>query len=242
MRRFVLSFLILALLLVASPAWATFPTEGTATLTDTAVGTSHVVNLPTCASGNLFVVVGILDGSVTAVSWPGSWVELLGYDDAGAVDTAGYLFSTGGESTVTVTSTGSDDGAWIAWCITGAHASQAPELTFIDNGATSTPDPPQETASWGAEDNLWITCVGNTTGAQTITSYPANYTNSVDNQGAGNRVSCATRQLNAASEDPGTFTLSGSTGSKTTWTIVVRPAAVVASRGCGGFLLFEGGC
>ena len=227
---------VLLLLLIAAPAWAEFPSEGTATATDTASGTSHEVNLPgSCASGSLFYVVGVLGGSVTAVAWGGSSVELLDHDDGSNLVTSGYLFSTGAESTVTITSTGSDAGAWLAWCVTGAHASQAPELTHNDDGNSQNPNPPQETASWGAEDNLWFACVSLNNDGDTITSYPADYTNGVDNAN-GTRVGCATRPRNIAAEDPGTFTLSDATGARTSWTVAIRPAAAVAG-GTGGMLL-----
>jgi PKD repeat protein len=85
-----------------------------------------------------------------------------------------------------------------------------PEAATV-TGSSQNPNPPNLAPSWGAGDTLWFAACGYDQGQRTVTAYPANYTNgqndrSNNNQGCG--VGTAIRQLNAASENPGTFTLS----------------------------------
>ena len=99
------------------------------------------------------------------------------------------------------------------WRITGSHATQAMEVAGEAGGPNSTKDPPSLTPSWGADDNLWI-AYGSHDGDASVSQFngdPASYTIlgtdtfTSASEGAEHRL--AWRQLNAASEDPGTYSI-----------------------------------
>ncbi len=215
-----------------------FPTVVTqsegSTATDT---TAHVITLPSgIVSGDLILIVLSVDmsGSDNSFTWPAGYTELFD-DSAGSKDcsfTAGYRFADGTEgATITVTSTQTEDDAWEAWRISGAHASTAPEVGSFANGEDTAPEPPNLTPSWGAEDTLWFAiAVRNVGSTNTYTGFPANYTDVTGNEvnsttgSAAANLGTAGRNLNATSENPGAFTIDNSDS----WlanTIAVRPAA-----------------
>lgn len=104
-----------------------------------------------------------------------------------------------------------------------------PEIGTAATGASTLPNPPTLTPSWGAADTLWLVVAG-ASGAVTASAYPTNYTDGNDDatsSGTAASIASARRALNAATEDPGTFTISASTN----WvaqTLAVRPAAGAA--------------
>lgn len=92
----------------------------------------------------------------------------------------------------------------------------------FSTGTAVNPDPPNLSPIWGPADTLWLPTAGkDSTG--TITSAPTNYTNLLN--GAGENLGSAQRELNAASEDPGTF---GGANSQpyVASTLAVRPTSV----------------
>lgn len=231
---------LLFALFIAAPAWAAFPTVTDSNNSkSTAESTNHSVSMPpTCAAGKLLLVVFTTDGT-ESIGWPGSWVELpsqtSGINPSGAV---GYLVSTGAEAggTITVTTGTIESSSHISLCIDGAidPATQTPELsTWSAPGATVTPDPPSLTPTGGAKDYLWIAVSAQDNGAKSVSAYPTNYASNQVIAPAGDntttRVALATRELNAASEDPGTFTWSGVADNSTlALTIAVHPATAAA--------------
>lgn len=224
--------------LTVQEAHASFPyvpagASGTRTSEDTDNGnTEFIVDLPTgIAAGDLIIAFAAHDKDNTA-TWPSPWVELV--DTANSSENSlfvAYLIASGGETSVTVTTTPNPDrshhiairipaGSW--------HGTTPPEFSTTTTGNSQFPDSANLTPSWGAADTLWIS-----TSAYTdfdsdgpVTSYPSSY---VDNQnfygptGSSAGIGIATRELNAASEDPGPFALT--TGNFwTAATIAVRPA------------------
>lgn len=135
-----------------------------------------------------------------------------------------YRIADGTETSPVAATTGTDEESQHRGLrITGANAS-APEVA-IATGTSTTPDPPNLSPSWGADDTLWIVACA-VDASVNITAYPTNYSSnqSVANSGGTGGVSLAvaTRELNAASEDPGTFTLPSSRP-WVAFTIAVRP-------------------
>lgn len=128
-------------------------------------------------------------------------------------------------STLSIT-TDADSGASQIYRITGHDAATPTEGATGAGGNNSTPNPPAVTPSWGAADTLWF-AVHARRGTTTVSAYPTSYTNGInDTSGTGNpaQVASARRELNASSEDPGAFTLSG-TARNVPGTVAVRPAS-----------------
>lgn len=225
-KRPYLSILILgALLLCAIPAHAAIdvPTKSSGT---TASGTSHVLTLPTgIVSGDWIVAVFGTTSNDRAITWPTSpaFTELRDTACFSTIETsAAYRKSDGSEgASITVTTGGTAvTGTYEIYRITGGHASSVPEASTVTCSESTAPNPGSVTASWGSEENLFI--AAHTTQATSTTSaYPTNYTLQ---QATVNNSAIAGRILTAASDDPGTFTISG-TNAAGALTIVVRPAA-----------------
>ena len=220
----------LLFLLIVSPAWAVFPTvEATNTSEDSTGDTSIVVSLPaSIQSGDLLIVAIMQSNSTATNTYPAGWVKLS--DDNGSVNTysTGYRHADGLEgATVTITSTQTGGTSHFSYRISGPDAGTNPEVGVAASGSSINPDPPSlNPTNWGAEDTLWIIGIGTDNAASSVATDPTNYTNPIeDSTGTSIYIYSARRELNAASEDPGTATLDASDQ----WiaqTIAVRPAAV----------------
>lgn len=189
--------------------------------------TEHTVNLPSgIQAEDLLLVFFVSDGTPT-ITFPEGWTQLFQTADDSAVKFgAWYRIADGGEgATITVTTSASEWTAHTSYRITGY--SGTPEVGTPTTGASANPDPPSLTPSWGAKDTLWFAIQGNDSN-KTVSDYPADYTdgrNDYGNSIVGCGVGSARRELNATSEDPGTFTLSASEQ----WianTVAIQPAAV----------------
>lgn len=204
--------------------------SGVQTSSQTLNTTTSVVTLPAnVAAGDLIVAVIGADSGASTMTWPAPWVKLK---DEAVSTTArasiGYLIASGGETSVSVTHS-SERSNHIAARITGWHGTTAPEISAIATGNSISPNADSVAASWGSDDNLFIvtTITDDSAAAFPITAWPTSYTdNQTSNQTASSaaKVGFATRNLAAASDDPGAFTLTTSE-QWNAYTIVVRPAA-----------------
>jgi hypothetical protein len=191
-------------------------------------------------SGDLLIAIVITyDGNSTDAefsSWGGSFTE---FEDEATTSTMGigcaYKWSTGSESgtfTVTSSDTSTNDSCFFLLSIAGAHASSPPEAGGYATGTSAAADPGSLSPSWGAEDTLWIAVGGSgetsTTGSYTgIASAPTNYTDYADSGISADAVggvegAVAFRQLNAASEDVGAFSVDTSNARNAALVIAVR--------------------
>ena len=209
--------LVLTLLLWPSAIWAAAPvvqTRATSRQTST-VTTAQVVTLPaSIASGDL-IIVCVTGGATGTFTWPGSWVEIADRDEVTGEQenmTVGYLAASGGETTVTVTSSANMRTTHVSMRISGAEvpSTQAPEIAITSGTATDDPDPPNLTPTGGSKDYLWIACAGSANGAAYSPNYPGSYVSGQEIESGGTTTShtlagSAERTLTAASENPGTF-------------------------------------
>ncbi len=205
----------------------------------TGLTTSHTVNLPaSIAADDLILAYFTCDGDPT-ITWPdASWVS-IGVLDAGGTGNSGqvrYRIADGTEgASITVTTSVAENSAHQTYRITGWHGTTAPEFASSSWGSTANPNPPSLTPSWGAEDTLWFASVEINSGEVSISVFPANYGNGVtrDSTGgfSGTTLGVSRRELNATSDDPGTFTISASHFCAA-HTLAVRPGT--AGGGSGG--------
>lgn len=217
-----------------------FPVPGTPVSTSFASSvTSMAVTMPaTINSGDRLIAVVEVRNTGTWSTIPTGWSQLKQQLGGGSVGqlTVFEKIADGTEAGTTPTwvASAATTAIWQVIRITGAHASAASEVTSVGGDAT-TANPPSLTPSWGADDTLWIAIAGATaTTVPTFTAAPTNYTgfqnNNASSGGAAVDVASATRQLNATSEDPGTFTVA-SNRFWTAATIGVRPTAGVSTAG-----------
>lgn len=109
--------------------------------------------------------------------------------------------------------------------------SQPPQISTVATGTNSSPDPTSLSPTGGAKDYLWF-WLGSWEGEQTSppSGFPTNYSTGpyADSTGTGGqtatncRYAATHRQANAASEDPGSWGLSGP-APWTAYTLAVHP-------------------
>ena len=194
-------------------------------------------------AGDLLLAIAVeYDGNSTNAefsSWGGSFTEFV--DQAGTTTMAigcAYKWSTGSETgtfTVTTADTSANDSVMILMSIAGAHATTPPEGGTMATGTSAAANPGSfDPAGWGAEDTLWVAVAGSgedtTTGSFTgVASAPTNYTGYSDSTitadvVGGVEAAVAFRQLNAASEDVGAFSVDISNARNAALLLAVRPA------------------
>ena len=211
-----------------------FPADAArATTNGSTAATNKVCNLPTgIAAGNRLTVLLRSAGADTH-SLPTGWSWLVQNNAADASDDVTSIIwkiADGSEgATVTINGTASLKFASIAWRITGGGT---PQISAAATGTSTTPNPPSFSPTGGAQDYLWL-WVGAWEGEQTSppSGSPTNYVNPFGaNSGTAGTVATncraagASRQLNAATEDPPSWTISVS-DDWTAWTIAVPPAS-----------------
>ena len=220
-----------------------FPAIGsTATTNGVTATTAPVVNLPSGIVAGQTLIVLIRVASAGAIGWPAGWTEL--FDDASDASNdqtaCAWRKADGTEGATITLSSANAKFAAIAFRITGATdpTVTAPVFATLATGTSANPDPGSLTPAGGAKDYLWL-AVGGWEGEQTSPpgTFPANYTLSqigADSGVAGSiatncRVAGAGRQLNAATENPGTYTISVS-DDWTATTIAVYPGPSVVEK------------
>lgn len=198
-----------------------------------ATATAPSVTLPGSIVAGDLLVAFLATNVVPVITWPGGWTELTNSpQDNGVQDRCGvaYRIADGSEG-ASISPTLSTNRPWASYAmrITGAHASQAPELSVGVQASTINPDPDAlDPANWATEDTLWLACVLIGIGNLTVTSYPASYTNgtlSSTGTSGGVGFAIARRENAVASEDPGTFTIGASPSDMRAFTLALRPAA-----------------
>lgn len=200
---------------------ATATTDGTASQM-----TSFTVNLPAgIRAGELLVVVCYAGATgLTARTFSATGYTAV-YSSGNSGNSMGILYktATGSEgATVTVTASGLSTIVAISCRVSPTNTAVNPAAGGA-TGTSSTPDPPSLTPGFASLPVLWIAVAGSQ--AASITGYPANYTmNQTTIAGASVTFSLAlaSRQIQVATENPGSFT----SATSATWnaaTMAVSP-------------------
>lgn len=210
-----------------------FPQVDSVTETQsTTPATAHNVNVPATDSSKVMIMVWANENQ-QGTTGPSGWTELAqGFALNQATGAVYAVIDSASAGTVIVSTSASVTGAAQVYLISswGGTIGTDIDISAITSGENNAPDPSGVTAGWGADDNLFIafTCFGDDD--ETADTAPANYSNLVStNSSAGANISAtvgtATRELNAASDDPASFGISG-TERWVAGTFVVRPAAI----------------
>lgn len=196
---------------------------------------SFAVSMPaTVNSGDGLLMIFGHDDSGLSAATPSGWGKLRERETLLGFGGIGYLFvkvadGTEGGTTVTVSVTGGTATAaaqvyrftdW-AGVATGFEAAD-------DDDSGTTLDPPSLEPTWPQGDTLWIAAFACGDDDATVSAYPSSYTGGTDTVSGGganngHTIGSAVRELNASSEDPGTFTLSASQFGAV-FTIAIRQA------------------
>jgi len=211
---------------------------------DSASTTSHTVSLPSgIQSGDLLLILFTTgDATTQDVTWPMGWTEIVEVDNTGGGDqvaAVAYREADGGEgATITVTTDTDGRSAHQALRISGAEDpdTQAPEEAN-DSGNNASADCPDLTPTGGAQDYTWFAFGANSIGGA-YTGFPTSYDDSQSQLAARDQVGNAndtcgvvsTRELNAASENPASYTHDQAATSE--WvgiTVAVHPGAAAGA-------------
>lgn len=205
-----------------------------ATATSTSSDFTHTVTLPSGVSegGLLLLFFSSRTGGAGdhTLTWPPTgWTSLAVYPAGASTGHIGiaYRIADGTEgATVTVTTGGVGAlSAHNVYRIVGYDG--VPEIACTTSSTTNAnPDPPALTPSWGSHKTLWMAGYGSAgTNDQSTPTYPTNYSNGlfIDLYSGSYDAGCASasRLLEAASADPGTFTMTA-TAPWYAWTVGVK--------------------
>jgi len=218
-----------------------FPTVVSALTTNgTTAGTTAAVTVPadgTYAAGDLLIILHRCAVAGAIAQGPET-VEMFDASADAADDQMAlyYRWCDGAEAFggAMSLSQGSGKYASLVYLIRGADPLINPQLSTVATGTGTAPDPTTCTPTGGAKDYLWL-WLGGWENEQTSppTGTPTNFTNAIgaDSGIAGAvttncRVASARRELNAASLDAGSWTISVS-DDWTAYLMAVHPLSAV---------------
>ena len=187
----------------------------------TATAASITADLPSYAAGDVVVLL-VHTAAAGSISTPSGWTDLIA-DHHPAVSSgdrvAAFMRTMDGSegTTVVISSGGTPKWTVVAYTIAdGADiATSPPEVTSEATGTSTTPNAPSLAPSGGADDYLWIVFAGQE-GINTVSGSVPSYTNTNCDTGTGGsaasnaRTMAGYKQANAVSDDPGSWTMSGS--------------------------------
>ncbi len=206
-------------------------------------GTSHVISLPSgIVDGDLLLAFYHSTADSTSV-WPAGWIFVASRQQGGSgmQTEIRYRDADGTEgSTITVTSPAPEGATGHAVYRIDTHdPANPPEATLAD-GSTVSPNPPSLTPTGGVLDYLWIAAM-TINGLGSITARPGSYTDALDRTYGGGEMSSMQRELNAASENPSTYTVATSSQPWVASTVAVFPAPPPPAGVVGSVNLDSGG-
>jgi len=215
--------------ILKAAAGVAFPVvEGTATFNDLSNPVS--ITLPSgITSGELLLMLISLDSSSSnSITTPSGWTQL--YHVIGSTNlrrAAAYYREADGTEGSTVSVSADNNARWAANTYRISGAGVTPEADASASGEDSQCDPASLTPSWGSTKTLWIAAAHYREVSLTFPSLPTNYSDAVEAQydDGGNQLPglvSGRRELEASSENPGTFstTLNDWVGA----TIAIEPA------------------
>lgn len=207
----------------------------------TSAGTSHVVNLPAGAAGNLFLLFMSKGDAAVTINALAGWNELLDESSSWSGFCAWRRCDGTEGATTTFTSSGSVKTATIVYEINGDSA-VAPQISAVATGSSNAPNPNSLSPTGGAKDYLWFTwfvldVAGEEADDDTWCNNAAtNYGNLLQKTAGtagtniGTYVAVCHRTNNASSEDA--IWPSGTTDVSTGWrayTVAVHPLQLVSA-------------
>ncbi len=202
--------------------------------TETTYATSHDIALPTVAAGNHLVCSSGFDGAGGTISTPAGWVEVLAVDLNANQKWRVWIRECDGTegATVVVTTSAGNQSAHRVLKYTGVRAGVVEGTTWdvAELGATgygTTIDPPPVTTTWASTDNSYIVLAWAGGNSPAVSDYPDGYSNTGDTT-ARVTIATGTKASTSTSDDPTTFTLSGSNNYRAA-TLVLRGAADIAA-------------
>jgi hypothetical protein len=205
--------------------------------TATTYRTTHTVALPSGrVTGDHLVLSFGIDGDGGTISSPSgaTWQLVHSVDLNTNQKWRVWVRRLNGteSSTVTITTTGSNQSAAEVLHIRGGYTSDVEgtgvsSSTGTTSGYGTNVDPDSVTAAWGSANQLFVAMIYAAGLSPSVTAYPGPYSNG-GNVAARAMVGSATRTTTATTEDPAAFTISSSNNHRAV-TLVIRTAAAVTA-------------
>ncbi|MCW5920772.1 MAG: Ig-like domain-containing protein [Saprospiraceae bacterium] len=210
---------------------------GTASSSKNATGgTTHTVSLPAgIQSGDLLLIFwSDANDSGTEPTTPSGWTQLYTSTNSNSIRRTWYKVADGTEGTTINITAGAERSAHNSYRIAAGTYQGVPVAGTVATGNSNAPDPPSLTSGFGATNTLWIASLhmhnDDGGGITNPTSYGSQETANTGGAGASHaRMVTARRELNAASENPGTF---GSVSATVQWaanTIAIQSVSVTGT-------------
>lgn len=158
-------------------------------------------------AGNMIIVFISTDANPN-ITLPAGWTQLFLQANGVNNTLACYYRATDGTEGPEIYAilNASQELSYTSYMISGTTGN--PEAGAAATGLNANPDPPNLAPSWGAVQSLWFVAEGND-GNQTVTAYPTGYTDGLNETGVHCGLGVATQVQTVASDNPGTFTISG---------------------------------
>lgn len=199
-----------------------FPTITNSAVTAAATGTTNVtMTMPaSIAAGRL--LLSFIGGAAFTTMAASGWTSSFRFSSGGLSVTVLSKIAAGSD-TMTLTRSISSTVTARTYQI-DAWSGNLADLSAAGPSGTTVTDPPSLTPPGGAADYLWFAGLFTTTASsQVATAAPTNYTNLLTETNDSRALNHANRSLNAATEDPGTFTDAAPTTNNVAFTLAVAP-------------------
>lgn len=183
---------------------------GNVDLTD---DTTVAITLPAgIVAGDLLLAFCNSDSDASNVThtYPAGWTELAERMAAQQTSSIGYRIADGGEgASFNLTQNIAEECAWVTYRISGYTG--VPEVSAANVAANANPNSLSLTPTWEARNTLWFSTAGWDLN-RVVTDYPAGYAGGRDEVANDCGIGSCYIEVNAAAEDPGTYTISAADG------------------------------
>lgn len=206
----------------------TYPSIVTQASYGTTTTTSHVVSMPaSLVAGNLLLLIYTADAHV---SEPSGWTECARRSGSGAASGVLARISDGTESSVTLTSGGSNALAATVYQIDNWYGTITGGVTVGSNatGTGNSANPPTVTHGLGTQETLFIAVCGTSANNAPMSSYPSGYALGIAGTPGCNHVTA--KQATSNTDDPSNFGIGVITGWSAFAVAVVSSSAAARAR------------
>jgi hypothetical protein len=179
---------------------------------------AHTITLPSCAAGNVLLVLFSYDGTAVAVTSSLGWNKLGQRTNGTVVSSAVFWRYSSGADALTVSTSAAEGSSHIVYCIQNAGA---PSGTGADGSSTNSNPPNHPT---GAARNYLVIATRSGDDVVVASAPPASFSSMITVTSAtttGASSNAAQVSSTTASIDPGVFT--SATEQWVSWTITVPP-------------------
>jgi hypothetical protein len=189
----------------------------------------------TIDANDLIIAWVSVDGLTISLTWDqssaGTWTAVYANVDGNTINGNCYAKIADGtedSATLTVTTSATEAISWAILVIKNAWQDVSTGVTATtSNQATSSPNPPEHTAAWGTDTNLWVAGYHHDDAVDgAVTSWPSElWRNRYESQSTSNgntTAAISTREYEIDTYDPPSYNSTGS-DQVIAFTLVVRP-------------------